>query len=69
MPAGRAEHDKRSKPSPEKQTAELCAEMPDWEQFVADIQKSRTEWAAHRATGKPGLPPGWVTRREHEQRR
>ena len=56
-------------PLPEEQTAEWRTEMPEWDQFVADIQASRAEWNAHRAAGGRGLPPGWVTRSEYEQQR
>jgi hypothetical protein len=47
--------------TPAEQTEWLKAHMPEWEQFVEGIRLSREQLAEHRAAGKPGYPPGWIT--------
>jgi hypothetical protein len=53
----------------EEQTEWLKAHMPEWEQFVEGIRLSREQLAEHRAAGKPGYPPGWITVEEFRRLR
>src|SRR5262249_39212533 len=55
--------------SPEEQTAWLKQHIRDWDRFVEDIRVSHEQLAAHRAAGKPGLPPGWIDVDEYWQQR
>ena len=53
-----------AKLSPEEQTAWFREWVEDWPAFVEGILESEAEWIAHRAAGKPGLPPGWISFRD-----
>jgi hypothetical protein len=55
--------------TPEEQTAWLKAHMPNWDEFVEGIRISREELAEHRAAGKPGYPPGWISVEEFRRLR
>ena len=50
-----------TRPTPKAQTAWLGTHMAEWPEFVAAIQASHADWAAHEAARAVGLPPGWVT--------
>jgi hypothetical protein len=55
--------------TPAEQTEWLEAHMPEWEQFIEGIRLSREQLAEHRAAGKPGYPPGWITMEEFRRLR
>lgn len=55
--------------TPEEQTEWLKAHMPGWDEFVEGIVSSRQQLAEHRAAGKPGYPPGWITVEEFRRLR
>ena len=63
QPAGRREA------SPEEQTSYWQQHIESWDELVAGIQESRAAWAAHRAAGGSGPPPGWVSAREYLRER
>jgi hypothetical protein len=55
--------------SPEEQAAYWQEHIEDWPAFVDGILASRAEWAAHRAAGGEGPPPGWISAREYLRER
>jgi hypothetical protein len=55
--------------TPEEQTAWLREHMPNWDEFVEGIRRSREQLAAHRAAGKPGYPDSWITVEEYRKLR
>jgi hypothetical protein len=55
--------------TPEEQTAWIRAHMTNWDEFIEGIRISRQELAQHRAAGKPGYPPGWISLDEFRRQR
>jgi hypothetical protein len=61
--------DERLELTPEEAEALAPLNLMDPAQFLADIRASQEQWEAHRASGKPGLPPGWITAKEYRKQR
>jgi hypothetical protein len=49
--------------------AGMTPDMPKWDEFIEGIRLSRQELAEHRAAGKPGYPPGWISVEEFRRLR
>ena len=55
--------------TPEEQTEWLKAHMPEWDQFIDDIVRSRQQLDDWRAAGNEGYPPSWITVEEFRRQR
>ena len=55
--------------TPEEAEALAPLNLMDPAQFLADIRASQEEWAAWRADGNAGLPPGWIRARDYFRQR
>jgi hypothetical protein len=53
--------------TPEEQTEWLKNHMPNWDEFVEGIVRSREQLAAWRAAGNTGYPPSWITVEEYRR--
>jgi len=53
--------------TPEEQTEWLRTHMRNWDEFIQGIVQGEQQIAEWRASGKPDLPPTWITVEEYRR--